>query len=252
MHVKGCNAQLTDIPIVLLFPWTEAWKLCNVSSSLFCSFLSPVVFNQLNANAFFYFKNPLINYEVLDGREFKGLDRGMKLNLSTAILSLLRFVCMIIYLAVLDIAHVVVLALGVYIHFCRSHAISFLPLFLFQLLSTPFYGSRCLSNFERFRRYHEYCIASPVNMIGFLLLPLFFVSPSLFLFCRGGSQEKDKAVSSSIVSAVQSKITQVLFFAFIPNMSLTQLHSLPNTNAVVLLRAKKKHAKCSPFSQTKI
>ncbi|MEQ2279317.1 hypothetical protein AMECASPLE_008156 [Ameca splendens] len=45
---------------------------------------------------------------------------------------------------------------------------------------------------------------------------------------RGCSQERDKAVSSSIVSSVQSKITQVLFFAFISNVSYAELYGLPN------------------------
>lgn len=104
--------------------------------------------------------------------------------------------------------------------------ISFLALCFPPLLSAAFYCSRCLSNFEHFRRYHEYYIPSPVNMIGFLplspTLPLFQpLSLPLSPLYRGGSQEKDNAVSSSIVSSVQSKITQVLFFAFIPDISST-------------------------------
>lgn len=87
-----------------------------------------------------------------------------------------------------------------------------------------------LLNFEHFRGY-EYCIASTVNMIGFL--PLSPLPPSLSLclhLYRGGSLEKDKAVSSSIVSSVQSKITQVLFFAFIPKYVPPLLYSWMNAS----------------------
>ena len=52
-----------------------------------------------------------------------------------------------------------------------------------------------------------------------LLSPFFFLSPPH----RDGSQEKDKTVSSSIVSSVQSKITQVLSFLFLTLLSQMRL-----------------------------
>lgn len=65
-----------------------------------------------------------------------------------------------------------------------------------------------------FYNHHESCMSSLLKWLIFF--PLVF---------RGASQEKDKPVSSSIVSSVQSKITQVLFF-FFSQMVSAELYGL--------------------------
>lgn len=149
----------------------------------------------------------------------------MKLNLRPAILARFLFVFKNIYLSEFDIVDEVVLTLVDILDF-TGHRPFLFHLFVFSLCSF-FYSSYCPSNFEHFTGY-EYCIGSSVNMIGFLFS--FSLSLPFSSLCRGGSLEKDKAVSSSIVSSVQSKITQVLFFAFIPNISSTALYSPLNTH----------------------
>ncbi len=198
---------------VLLFSGPKPGKLCNIHSTLFCSFLSPVVFNQLDVHDFVYFKNPLINYEALDWREIKSFRQSHKVKFEVC-----DFGAFAVYLH----DYVLNCIWHYWFSFSTSHHSS-LTSVCFLFLFSFFHSSRCLSNFEHFRRCHECCIASLSTWLVYssLCIPL----------CRGGSLEKDKAVSSSIVSSVQSKITQVLFFAFIPNLSSTELCNLPNASA---------------------
>lgn len=121
-----------------------------------------------------------------------------------------------------DIVDVMVLAPAGYFSPYRSQAVPLSPLCLLHspLPSTALDVCPTLN------------ISEDIMNIVYALLLLtwlvfsFSLSLSLCSLYRGGSLEKDKAVSSSIVSSVQSKITQVLFFAFIPNMSSTALYSL--------------------------
>jgi len=152
-----------------------------------------------------------MNYEMLDVERMKALDRATKMNLKPAVVA--QFVCMNIHSDVLwrrSRLCVDVFARTGHVPL-SSASLFFCSALLLVLLWLPV-------QLQHFRKYHEYCISSPVNMIdsffGFFLLS--------FLF-RGGSLEKDKAVSSSIVSSVQSKITQVLLFAFIPDTSSAEL-----------------------------
>lgn len=65
----------------------------------------------------------------------------------------------------------------------------------------------CLSNFEHFRRYHAYCIASPVNMIVCsFCLPLFSLQR---WFSREGG---GSVLIHSILCSVQNNSGIALFF----------------------------------------
>lgn len=91
----------------------------------------------------------------------------------------------------------------------------FLSYLSVSLLASPFYGCWCPSNFKHFRRYHEYCIAPPVNMIGFLLLSLSLLCLSLHLFSLQGwfsGERQGSVLIHSILCSVQNNSGIVLCF----------------------------------------
>lgn len=206
---------------------------------LLCNFMSPVVFNQIDADDLFFlsFKITLMNNEVFDCsvERIKYSDWALALIRSLQLFALLYS----------HMFWMVVSAFDGYSCSFRSHLcllfLFFESFLLLVLLLMPV-------QLERFRNI--------MNIVYTLLLSQlisfsFSLSFSSLLF-RGGSQEKDSAVSSSIVSTVQSKITQVLFF-FLLLLLLCQNFTDESINALsgflCFQHAKKKDAKCCALTQ---